>query len=385
MRVAIVHDWLLGMRGGERCLEVILDFFPDADIYTLFYDPDGVSDRIKQHRVVASSLNKLPAVHSYYRNLLALYAVGIRDIERKIAAEGYDTVVSISHCAAKNLRLPKGVFHLCYCLTPVRYLWDQYDSYFGGRRIEPLIRPIAALLRRWDQSTAAGVSHFAGISQFVADRIARYYHRDADVVYPPVRTDWIKAREPGEAGEGFLCVNALVPYKNTALVVAAFNELRLPLLVVGSGPEEAALKSLAGPTISFRSGVSDEELAEIYRRSKALVFAAEEDFGMVPVEVQAAGRPIICYGRGGSRETVLGEGPSRTGIFFSELSTAAIAAAVKDFLANESSFTTEACRRQAENFSLERFHTDFSALLNRCGLADKGAARRDAVAATRHG
>jgi len=384
MRVAIVHDWLLGMRGGERCLEVILDFFPDADIFTLFYDPDGVSDRIKQHRIVPSVLNRLPGVHSYYRQLLGLYAVGTRDIERKIAAGGYDAVVSISHCVAKNLRLPKGVYHLCYCLTPVRYLWDQYSAYFGNRKIEPLIRPVAGLLRRWDRSTAAGVDHFAGISRFVAERIEKYYGRSADVVYPPVRTDWIKPREAGERGDGFLCVNALVPYKNTALVVSAFNELRLPLLVVGSGPEEAQLKRLAGPTISFRSGVRDDELAALYRKTRALIFAAEEDFGMVPVEVQAAGRPIICYGRGGSRETVVGDGADRTGIFFSELSSGAVAAAVKDFVANEDSFTEEACRRQAEKFSLERFTSDFSALLERCGLtSDAAGTDRSAAAARR--
>ncbi len=237
MRVALVHDWLLGVRGGERCLEVLVDFFPDADVFTLFHNPASMSETLKRPKVVASCLNKLPGVKHYYRHLLPFYAIGVFDLERKIAKGNYDLVVSVSHCVAKNVRTPPGVFHLCYCLTPVRYLWDQYDVYFGKKRIEPLIRMIAERMRTWDTSSAQRVHRFIAISKFVRTRIARCWGRDADVVYPPVRTDWIRPRAEGDLGEGFLCANALVPYKNVELVVRTFNELKLPLTIVGSGPE----------------------------------------------------------------------------------------------------------------------------------------------------
>ncbi len=363
MKVAIVHDWLLGMRGGERCLEVILEFFADADIFTLFYDPAGVTDVIRRHRVQASSLNSLPASRALYRHMLPFYSVGVRDLERKIAAGNYDLVVSISHCVAKNVRVPQGVPHLCYCLTPARYLFDQYDSYFKGKLIEPLIRPIAASLRRTDVAAANGVTHYMAISEFVRDRIRLHYGRDADVVYPPCRTDWIKPRAANDPGDEFLCVSALVPYKNVDLIVLAFNQLGLPLTIVGSGPLESKLRADAASNIHFVSDVTDVQLGELYRRSKALIFAAEEDFGMVPVEMQAAGRPVICYGKGGVLETVSLSVERPTGVAFSELSVESLADAVRNFMVRQEQFTVDNCLEQARKFSLEVFREDFSRVL----------------------
>jgi glycosyltransferase involved in cell wall biosynthesis len=368
MRVAIVHDWLVGMRGGERCLEVIAELFPQADIYTLFYDPAEITDSIRSHRIMESCLQRMPGARALYRHMLPLYAVGVRDLERKISRQRYDLLISISHCVAKNVNVPRETFHLCYCLTPMRYIWDQYERYFSGKSYEPLMRMIRPVLQRADVRGAAGVQHFIGISNFVRERIRTLYGREADVVYPPVRTDWIRPRAAGQAGEGFLTVNALVPYKNTKLIVEAFNRLRLPLTIVGRGPEEKELRSMAGETIRIIPSAGEQELARLYASSKALVFAAEEDFGMTPVESQAAGRPVVCYGRGGVLETVSAAGENQTGIYFSELSAVSLCQAVENFMVRQEEFTVDNCLKQAEKFSLKEFKAGFSAVLQSLGI-----------------
>ncbi len=371
LRVALIHDWLLGMRGGERCLEVLCSMFPDADIYTLFYDARGVSECINQRQVVASPLNRLPGVRRYYRGLLPLYPLAAKALgkalERRHRENAYDLVISVSHCAAKNVPTPQGVPHLCYCLTPVRYLWDQYQSYFAGRWYEPLVRLVAAPLRRWDVRAGAQVTRYIGISRFVSDRIKRYYGRTAGVVYPPVRTDWIVAAERKSRGEGFLCVSALVPYKNVDLIIRAFADPRSlaagrTLTVVGSGPESPRLRELAlgVPSIRFAERLTDAELAKLYRDSEALVFGAEEDFGMVPVEMQAAGRPIICYRRGGALETVQ---DGITGLFFDKLSVDSVIDALTAFDSRKPDFKVDNCLRNAQAFSLSRFVSAFDAEL----------------------
>ena len=368
MRTAIVHDWLLGMRGGERCLSVIAGMFPDADIYTLFYAPEEISSEIRAHKILVSCLQSVPAAKSIYRYLLPFYAFGVRDLERKISRGQYDLLISISHCVAKNVNVQPPTFHLCYCLTPARYLWDQYQVYFGRRKLEPLIRMIALPLRRADLRGVAGVGHFVAISDFVKHRIHSVYGRAADVVYPPVRTDWIKPRNKLDAGTGFLAVNALVPYKNTQIIVEAFNLLKLPLTVVGRGPEEKALKSIARGNIRFVGAVTDQELARLYSSAKALIFAAEEDFGMVPVEVQAAGRPVICYGRGGVLETVSAERTDPTGMLFSELSVAGLVEAVQNFMVRQADFTVDNCIKQAGKFSVQCFRDGLDAVLRSQGV-----------------
>lgn len=364
MRVAFVHDWLLGMRGGERVLEVLCEMFPEADVYTLFYNRQNVSEKINSHKISTSLLNRLPGVEGYYRTLLPLFPFATRFLSKKIRAQNYDIVISVSHCAAKNIRLSKDTFHLCYCLTPMRYVWDKYQDYFAKHRFERVIRLIARYLRSWDRKSAKRVDKFVCISEFIEERVFNVYKEEAKVIYPPVASDWICKRESTEVGLGFLCANALVPYKNTQYIVEAFNQLGLPLTVVGKGPELENLKSIAKENICFIEHLSDFELAKIYRKSKALVFAAEEDFGMIPVEVQAAGRGVICYAKGGSLETV----SPKTGVFFYELSAKSIAQAVLVFLEREQDISRDACTAQAEKFSKEVFVSSFLAYLSEQGF-----------------
>ncbi|MCC6954089.1 MAG: glycosyltransferase, partial [Deltaproteobacteria bacterium] len=327
---------------------------------------------IRSHRIVPSFLNALPLRARYYRHLLPLFPFGAKDLERKLHAEHrkqpFDVVISISHCAVKNIQPPPGVPHICYCLTPMRYLWDQFDAYFGSSPFRPIIRAILNRLRPWDIAGSKGVTHFVGISNYIRERIERCYGRSADVIFPPVRTEWIAPRAPDEMGKGFLVVNALVPYKNTRAIIEAFNELRFPLTIVGKGPERSSLEAIARDNIRFVDWASEEELSQYYRASKALVFAADEDFGISPVEMQAAGRPVIALGRGGSLETVVGEGARRTGVYFSEPTRRSIIRAVSDFLDREKEFTLgneclNNCVSQAQRFSAEQFATEFRQLL----------------------
>jgi glycosyltransferase involved in cell wall biosynthesis len=377
-RIAIVHDWLLGMRGGERVLEIICDMFPRAEIFTGFYQPEEISPIIKKHKVVASRFNNLPGVHSYYRHLLPIYPLVARDIGAKLQAshsrEPFEFVLSVSHCFAKNIPLPSGVKHLSYCLTPMRYIWDQFDAYFGGRRIEPLAAAVAKYLRSWDQKSNSSVTEFVGISNFVSKRIARVYGRNSAAIYPPVPTNWLSPAQELSPDAPFVVVNALVPYKNTHKIVEAFTELGHNLLVVGEGPERKHLESIAGPNIKFVQGVSDDELAEIYRSSRALIFAAEEDFGMTPVEMQASGRPVIAYGKGGALETVNWAGNDPSGVLFSDLTTASIGDAVSRFVDRESEFTVDNCIKQAGLFRQQRFEEELILALR--GLLPEVATQR---------
>ena len=365
MRIAIIHDWLLGMRGGERCLDVLCKMYPDADLYTAFYNPNKISLSINHHKVFVSCFNMLPFVRLYYRYLLPFYPLIALDLECKLNKEHkkkpYDLVLSVSHCLAKNVEVPKGLNHLCYCLTPIRYVWDQYEAYFGKSRLKFLIGFIAHFIRKWDVKGASRVDYYIAISNFVRDRIKRLYSKDAEVIYPPVESCWIKPKDEGDLGSGFVCVCALVPYKNVDLVVRAFNELGYSLTIVGQGPEEKRLKALANDNIKFYDFLSENELSNLYRSAKAMIFAAEEDFGMTPVEMQAAGRPVICLRRGGAIETVSEEKGRETGVFFSDLSVEALKKAVRQFLENESNFKPECCLIQAAKFSKERFIDNFKA------------------------
>lgn len=300
MKVALVHDWLTGLRGGEKCLEAFTRIYPDADIFTLVHQPGSTSARLDErvHRV--SFLNRIPGASSKYRLFLPLFPRAARSF----SFEGYDLVISLSHAAVKNIVVPEGVPHLCYCFTPMRYIWDQAWSYLGA--LTPLAWPLITHLREWDVAGSDRVSHFIAISRFVAARIRRFYHRQASVIFPPVDTSWITPATPGSSGEAFLYAGALVPYKRVDVIISAFNRLGERLWIVGDGPQYRALRRAAGPNIEFMGRVDDPGLAEFYRRSRALVFPAREDFGMVPVESLAAGRPVIALGSGGCRDTIAG-------------------------------------------------------------------------------
>lgn len=371
IRVAILHDWLVSWRGGEKCLQVISEMYDDVDIYTLFVDPQIKEKYISKSNVFSGLLSRLPASNKIYRYLLLFFPIDTLFLSRKLRLEHernpYDIVISISHCAVKNISTPEGVPHLSYCLTPMRYIWDQYERYFSNKWYEPLFRPIRYILQKWDSKGAQNVSHFVAISDFISGRISRYYSRRSSVVYPPVEIPValnIKSDATSDVDNDFyLMVNALVPYKNTEIVVKAFSHLPYKLKIVGTGPEEARLKALSDGRVEFLARVSEEELSGLYESSRALIFAAEEDFGITPVEAQAHGKPVICLGLGGCLETVILEGTERTGLAFHEASADAVKSAIEQFevIRLSHGIDSRLCYANAKKFSKDQFIRSFSA------------------------
>jgi len=363
LRVALIHDWLTGMRGGERCLEVFCELFPEADLFTLLHVPGSVSTVIERRRVTTSFVQRLPAAATHYRYYLPLFPAAVEAFDLR----GYDLVLSSSHCVAKGARRAPGARHVSYCFTPMRYVWDLYDDYFG-RRARPLVRalmpPVAARLRRWDRRSSDGVDDFIAISRHVASRIERYYGRSAEVIYPPVDVQRFEPAD-GDAGEFYLVVSALVPYKRLDLAIQAVNRLGRRLLVVGSGPEERALRALAGPGVEFLGWRSDTEIAELYRRCRALVFPGVEDFGIVPLEAMAAGRPVVAFAAGGALETVVPPGGPEppTGLFFDAQTVDALVDALRRLESGAVAFDPKRLRARAEEFDRARFKERIAAFL----------------------
>jgi glycosyltransferase involved in cell wall biosynthesis len=323
-KIAIVHDWLVGMRGGEKVLEVLCELYPGATLFTLVHRKGRLSPAIEGMKIVTSFLQDMPLGKMHYRHYLPLFPLAMRQLD----LSDFDLVISSSHAAAKAARAPEGSVHICYCHTPMRYIWDQYDQYFGRDRASLPTRIGAALfrnyLRNWDVATAEGVDYFIANSENVRKRIQRIYGRDSDVIYPPVDT----ARFASTAAnhEYYLMVSALVNYKRVDTAIEAFNRLGLPLRIVGTGEQLKYLKTIAKSNVTFLGWKSDDDLPALFGNCKALVFPGEEDFGIVPVEAMASGRPVIAFGEGGLLETVV-EG--KTGIFFHEQTAESLAAAVK--------------------------------------------------------
>src|SRR6266540_2107311 len=312
MNVALVHDWLTGMRGGESCLEVFCELFPDADLFTLLHVPGSVTPVIERRRVITSFIQRLPHATRAYRRYLPLFPAAVSRFDLR----GYELILSSSHAVAKSVRVP----------------------------------PVAAALRRWDRRTAAGVRHFVAISRFVADRIRRAYGREADVIYPPV--DVARFRIEESAGDYYLVVSALTPYKRLDLAVEAANQLGRRLLVVGTGPEARRLRALAGSNVEFLGWREDAQVADLYARCRALIFPTAEDFGITPLEAIASGRPVIALGQGGALETVVPPGGTDppTGLFFARQTVDDLIGAIRALEQDPGRFEPKALRRRAEAF-----------------------------------
>jgi glycosyltransferase involved in cell wall biosynthesis len=356
-RVVLVHDWLTGMRGGEKCLEPACRRWPDAPLFTLLHARGSVSPTIERHRPRASFLNRLPGVSRYYRYLLPAMPLAAR-----WRLPDCDLVVSFSHCVAKAAEPPAGVPHVSYCFTPMRYAWHMRESYFRrgpfARLKAAAVDVLLARLRAWDRRTASRVTHFVAISETVRRRIKECYGRDSVVIHPPADTDfYTPAPVPREAF--YLVVSALAPYKRFDLAVEACNRLGRELVVIGRGQDAAKLRAAAGPTVRFLGWQPDEVIRDHYRRCRAVLFPAEEDFGIVPVEAQACGAPVIAFGRGGATETVRPLGhPDPTGVFFAAQTTEALIAGIEQFEREAGRFDPSAARRNSERFRNDRYEAE---------------------------
>jgi len=339
------------MRGGEKVLLSLARLFPEAPVFTLLHIPGSVDSELEAREIHTSFVQHLPAVARRYRHYLPLFPTAAERFDLR----GFDLVLSSSHCVAKGVRPAPDAVHLCYCHTPMRYVWDRYDDYFGPGRVGPLARllipPIAARLRTWDVASARRVHHFAANSAYVADRIRRYYGRDAEVIAPPVDTDFFTPG-PDEPGSYDLVVSALAPYKRLELALDAYRGSGWPLRVVGTGPEEARLRGLAPPEVSFLGHVNSIDLREQYRRCRAVLMPGVEDFGIVPLEAMACGRPAIVFGEGGGPESVEA---GRTGLVFTEPTSEALREAVATL--SSKPFDRLALRARAEAHRREVFES----------------------------
>lgn len=375
MKVAVVHDWLVTYAGAEKVLEQILQLYPEADLYSLVdFLPDNQRDFILHKKVHTSFIQNLPKAKAKYRSYLALMPLAIEQFDLR----GYDLIISSSHCVAKGVLTGPNQVHVSYVHSPVRYAWDLQGQYLKEAGLDHgtkgwIAKAILHYIRMWDSRTADGVDYFVANSNFIAKRIWKCYRREADVIYPPVDINKFVARADKE--EYYLTASRMVPYKKMDLIVETFTEMPdKKLVVIGDGPDFVKIKAKAGSNVQMLGYQSDDVLRDYMQRAKAFVFAAEEDFGITPVEAQACGTPVIAFGRGGALETVRGlnktqaannkkasddETVSPTGIFFNEQTTDSLKKGVEEFEANQGKFVPEACRKNAEKFSINRFKSEF--------------------------
>ncbi|EPR37178.1 glycosyl transferase group 1 [Desulfovibrio sp. X2] len=359
MKVAVVHYWLVGMRGGERVLEALLDLYPGADIYTHVYDPRAVSEKIRAHTVRTTFIARLPFAAKLYKHYLPLMPLALEALD----LSGYDLVISCESGPAKGVLAPSNALHVCYCHTPMRYVWDMYHEYraragFLARLNMPLL---SHYLRIWDVSAAARVDAFAANSAHVARRIRRWYGRpDTEVIHPPVETSAFDPFRP--RGERYLFIGQLVGYKQADVAVKAFNALGLPLTVIGGGAMLKDLRRMAGPNVEILGRQPFPVLREHLATCRALVFPGEEDFGLVPVEAMASGAPVIAFGRGGATETVL---DGRTGILYPDGTVEGLTAAVRRFESQGVEWDAQRIAEHAASFDTAVFKRKFAAMLER--------------------
>jgi glycosyltransferase involved in cell wall biosynthesis len=348
MKVAIIHYWLVGMRGGEKVIEALCEMYPQADIYTHVYVREMVSDRIRGHRIVPTFINALPRASKMYKTYLPLMPLALEQLDLR----GYDLIISSESGPAKGIIAPSEALHVCYCHTPMRYIWNMYHDYrhSAGQLARLMMPPLTHYLRMWDVTTAARVDSFVANSATVAGRIRRYYGADATVIHPPVDTDAFSIAAPSELDDYYLMAGELVSYKRPDLAVRAFNEMKLKLVVIGGGEMLDEIRRLAGPTVTVLGSQPFDVLKRHYARCRALIFPGEEDFGMVPVEAMASGRPVVAFGRGGAVETVAN---GISGAFFAEQTVTSISSAVSSLAGME--IDSEKIASHARQFGRDQF------------------------------
>lgn len=353
-KVVLVHDWLTGQRGGEKVLEVFAEIFPEAPIYTLFHFPGSQIKEIETKTIVTSFLQCWPFLKRKYRFYLPLFPLASELFD----LQEYDFVISSSHCVAKGVIPHPDSLHICYVHSPVRYAWNQYFPYFSAAKLNLFSRifipPIIHYLRLWDESSSQRVDHFIANSRNVARRIQKYYRRQAEVIRPPVDTQFFQPLDGQE--DYYLIVSALVPYKRLELAIEAFNRKGEPLKIVGQGPDYKKLKKMARANIEFLGSLDTDDLLSVYQRARALILPGEEDFGITSLESQACGVPVIAYGRGGAIETVIEE---KTGLFFRDQSVESLLDVLDKFKGFE--FNKTKVRENALEFSRDKFKVHVSA------------------------
>jgi glycosyltransferase involved in cell wall biosynthesis len=367
-RTALVHHWLVTTRGGERVFEALAELFPSADLFTLVCDRAQMPHSLRTRPVRSSFLQNFPKATQWYRYYLPLFPIATKRLD----LSGYDLIVSSDAATVKGVRGGDSI-HICYCHTPMRYVWSGYETYrraagpIGGHALGA----VRNTLRRWDYEAAQRVTAFVANSTNVQKRIRECYNRDSCVVYPPVDTERFSMGSAECTGDNFLVVSPLVPYKRVDLVVDAFNKCRRKLIVIGDGPDRRSLESRAGSTVRILGAQSDAQVVEAMQQCRAFVFAGEEDFGIVMAEAQACGKPVIAFRRGGAEEIV---DPAQTGVLFDEQSIESLIDAVDRF--EHTAFDPLAIRRSSLRFSRERFLREFSALTNRVFTTETQRAQR---------
>ncbi|MBO9446708.1 glycosyltransferase [Ruegeria sp. R14_0] len=357
MKVAIVHYWLVGMRGGERVLEELVKLYPQADLFTHVADREKLSDLLQDRPIHETFVSRLPGARRHYQKYLGFMPRALEELD----LSGYDLIISSESGPAKGVIPPPGTPHICYTHSPMRYIWDQYGAYrdrlsWPGRLY---FSHLAHRLRIWDVSSAARVDQFVANSSFVAQRIHSYYHRDAQVVHPPVDLDAFRLPKQPTERTHYLFVSELVPYKKADLVIGAFRGLDHKLLVVGDGEQRPELERNLPPNVHLLGRVPGSDLPGLYQSAKALIFPAEEDFGIVPVEAMACGTPVLAYGRGGVRDSVI---DGRTGLFFEDQTTQSIRDAIDRFEAVD--FDATDISTHASGFGADRFRREFSGVVD---------------------
>jgi glycosyltransferase involved in cell wall biosynthesis len=363
-RVAIVHEWLVRYAGSEQVVSAMLEVFPQADLYATVHDPDAMRGTPLAHIPVRSSfIQSLPRSKKKYQMYLPLMPLAVEQFDLR----SYDLVISSSHAVAKGILTRADQLHISYVYTPLRYAWDLYQDYLAGSGMSHgfkgwLVRTMLHYIRTWDAVAANRADTYLTLSSYVARRIWRTYRRPARVIYPPVNAERYRWDLPRE--DFYVAVSRFVPYKRMDLIVEAFTRMGKPLVVIGEGSELEKVQGMAGPNVQLLGYQPDKVVVDYLQRARAFVFAADEDFGIAPVEAQAAGCPVIAYGKGGALETVTGwPAPDATGVFFDDQTPEAIEAAVGAFEAREEEFRPEACRHNAERFGPRRFREEFLAIV----------------------